>query len=292
MNERISLVIVPLDDSPVSAAASRHAALLARLLGTELRLLHVMPPLPADLSDLPGNRTAEADTDRATRRQAAADILAAARETAESAGVANINEELVDDPALTGDPARAIVERAQAAPGCLLVIGSRGLDDLKKLVLDSTSHAVVHRAPCPVTLVHDGAGAALDRIDHIIAPVDGSEHSARAATLAGAMARAAGASVELLHVVPRTGRPVDDPEPEEILATARERLGDGIDSVKAHRATADPPATAVLERAAAAPEGTVIVMGRRGLGHLREHLLGSVSHRVLEEARCPVTVIT
>ena len=42
---------------------------------------------------------------------------------------------------------------------------------------------------------------------------------------------------------------------------------------------------------AAAEGADLVVVGARGLGGLREALLGSVSHEVLQHARCPVVVI-
>lgn len=38
-------------------------------------------------------------------------------------------------------------------------------------------------------------------------------------------------------------------------------------------------------------EADLIVIGARGLGRLKEHILGSVSHRVMTHATCPVLVI-
>jgi nucleotide-binding universal stress UspA family protein len=58
-----------------------------------------------------------------------------------------------------------------------------------------------------------------------------------------------------------------------------------------HRLTADHPAQAILVHASDAPEGSLIIMGRRGPGHLSEHLLGSVSHRVVEATLSPAVLV-
>lgn len=53
----------------------------------------------------------------------------------------------------TGDPGYEIAEYARRKNCDQIVIGTRGLSDLKGLVLGSVSHKVIHFAHCPVTLV-------------------------------------------------------------------------------------------------------------------------------------------
>jgi nucleotide-binding universal stress UspA family protein len=50
-----------------------------------------------------------------------------------------------------GDPGAVIVEAAKDAD--LVVVGSRGLNPVERLLLGSVSSKVVHRAPCDVLVV-------------------------------------------------------------------------------------------------------------------------------------------
>jgi nucleotide-binding universal stress UspA family protein len=157
-------------------------------------------------------------------------------------------------------------------------------------------------------------------INEILVPVDGSDHSMRAADFAGRLASRFGASVTLLHVFTRlparaqlrrylesleTG---DCPDEEEITAIrdvlagsgedeARDLLAkaraavqqQGVESVNTAMADGDPAAM-IIETVDAA-RIDMIVMGRRGLGGVKGLLMGSVSYRVLHAAACPVVSV-
>lgn len=65
----------------------------------------------------------------------------------DNAGV-KVNKVVVD-----GDAGFEIAKYAKKGGFSQIVLGSRGLSDLKGLVLGSVSHKVLHFAQCPVTLV-------------------------------------------------------------------------------------------------------------------------------------------
>jgi len=52
-----------------------------------------------------------------------------------------------------GDPARELLERAGAAD--LLVVGSRGLGAVRRLLLGTVSEKALQHAPCPVLIVKE-----------------------------------------------------------------------------------------------------------------------------------------
>jgi len=293
MSEKISLVIVPVDGSPAAGAAARHAGLLAQTLHARLQLVHVMPPIPAELSDLPANRKPENDPDRADQLRAAEQAFEKARAAIDQGPEAECVTLEADDESLVHRPARVVVDHVRRQSDCLLVLGARHLSDLLKLVEGSVSNQILHRVQCPVTVVHDDAvnegSAALRRI---LLPVDGSGHSRAAAALAGDMARNVDVPVELIFCQPVGGVDPGDDKPEAIFAAAREALGEVPAGIEETLLSHARPAEAIVRQAAErADQSPTIVMGRHGRGTLTEALLGSVSHRVVETAPCPVTVV-
>ncbi|MDX1430810.1 MAG: universal stress protein [Gammaproteobacteria bacterium] len=69
--------------------------------------------------------------------------LEQARQRAESKGVKKVTERIDD-----GDPGKRIVHAAESEGVDTIVMGSRGLGDLKGLFLGSVSHYVASRAHC------------------------------------------------------------------------------------------------------------------------------------------------
>lgn len=142
----------------------------------------------------------------------------------------------------------------------------------------------------------------------ILACVDGSQSSLRAARHAAALARLAGATLTLLYVVPPLG-PHPEVSGEEVaraqslliremvswgegvLRKVRTELGADVEGLNLKEAVAvGSPSRAILKELA---EGgyDLVVLGSRGLGEWEGLLLGSVSNRVVHQAACPVLVV-
>ncbi|MDZ7851311.1 MAG: universal stress protein [Halomonas sp.] len=297
MSEPISLVIVPVDGSPSSQAAARHASLLAKLLETPLQLLHVMPLNPVELSDIPANRQAEVDHDLARCQDMAAETFTRARQAVDPDLAQAPTEIILEDTTFIRQPDRAILEHAARHAGCLLVLGARQLSDVGKFMQGSISNEVVHRARCPVTIVHAAAGLSdAARLGQVLLPVDGSRHCLKAAVLAGELARRADVPVELVFCRPdgssTTAENADGSPSGEAFRRAREALGEVPHGIEEIVSEGKRIPGAIVARARHHGEAApMIVMGRRGLGKWQSSLLGSVSHRVIDLAPCPVTVV-
>ena len=131
----------------------------------------------------------------------------------------------------------------------------------------------------------------------ILLAVDGSEHSMRAAKMAGELASHLDATVDILNVVPeaRLAAPIAEyAELEHVYITQRDLLKSAGSEIIARASSEVGKAGGVIRRAeveigspartiveyADAWEADCIVMGRRGLGDIKGLLMGSVSHRV------------
>lgn len=133
----------------------------------------------------------------------------------------------------------------------------------------------------------------------VLLAVDGSDHSARAADLAGELSHAFDALVDVIHVVQENAlvmsASIEEYERvEKVVITQRELLesmgarivNEAAERVRRHDGRLG--ATKVLVGAPAheivgyakSHDVDAIVMGRRGLGEVSGLLMGSISHKV------------
>jgi len=125
------------------------SAALRRFAEIEGLAKHVEPELQRlqSMSDRLGLNLGETYEDMATASRPLAEIgeylLRDAKAEASGKGVKNIDTLLVD-----GDPADRILRCIEEQNIDCVVMGSRGLSDIKGLFLGSVSHKVMNRAPC------------------------------------------------------------------------------------------------------------------------------------------------
>jgi nucleotide-binding universal stress UspA family protein len=185
------------------------------------------------------------------------------------------------------------------------VIGSRGLTGLADFVLGSVARNVAKHAHCSVLV----ARAPEHGLRRVLLALDGSEHSAQAAGLAGRLPLPPGTAFELVHVV-RPPRPAltadyfaDGYLAEALLEGEREQqewgtqmLGSVAETLSAGGREASigvrrgDPATEVL--AAAVEKGVdLIIAGAKGQSLIEHLLTGSVADRLLKKATCSVLLV-
>jgi nucleotide-binding universal stress UspA family protein len=115
------------------AAALAHGDIVYVVAG-----VHVTPPMGR------GGGSGDEDPAEAAASDAALDEAKAIL-SAKGVGVQTVKG--------IGDPAKAIVEEAEQSGAELIVVGSRGLNIGKRLMLGSVSTDVIHHAPCDVLVV-------------------------------------------------------------------------------------------------------------------------------------------
>lgn len=290
---QIKTILVPTDFSEHAETAIEAAETLAKPLGAEIRVLHVLHlPVQAVTPEMAVVPVGFWQDLRAHAERK----LDETRQAVESRGV-RCSTEIVEDI-----PGFAIAAAAKRANADLIVMGSRGLTGLKHVILGSVAERTVRNAPCPVlTVKHDGANAL--RLRTILVPMDFSAASHRALDLAKQLAKAAGPAhlilvhayyvpIELEQFLIQQGDPVIERLSESVTKDLEKMLTGlqdaGISSE--YLANRGAPEQLIVE-IAKQKHADLIVMGthgRRGLTHL---LLGSVAERVVRTAECAVMTV-
>jgi nucleotide-binding universal stress UspA family protein len=140
-------VVVGVDGSPASEAALAFAYEAAAVRNVQLVAVHTWWDLLVDPTMAP---LLDWDAIENDEREVLAERLAGWGEKYPDVRVLRLVSR--------DHPARALVEQSLRAQ--LVVVGSRGRGGVAGLVLGSVSHAVLHRAHCPVGVVRPETGAA------------------------------------------------------------------------------------------------------------------------------------
>ncbi len=153
------------------------------------------------------------------------------------------------------------------ADGCdLIVAGSHGTSRAGGIWLGSVASTLAHEADAPFPA-------------RLLVATDGSDGSAAATRLAGAIARRHESGVMQLHVGGTSSRHAMAMEAEELMRAT------GTEPVPL---TETGPAHERIAAAARSQHASLVVIGSRGLRGIRA--LGSVSERVVHEAPCSVLI--
>lgn len=134
----------------------------------------------------------------------------------------------------------------------------------------------------------------------VLLAYDGSEHAKRAAQLAQDIALKFGAELRVVTAFNPISRLLGNPALEQAIQRETTQANTLAEEIAAALRAAGldphievlegPPADAVL-RVAETRQSDLIVMGSRGLGNAAALFLGSVSHKVLQSAECPVMIV-
>jgi nucleotide-binding universal stress UspA family protein len=296
----LQTMLLATDGSPDAALAARAAADLSRETGAELHVVHAWQvPTLANQTEARAYPEETATGHSAVYEayaQHAERLLAEQLAALYEAGVGSVREHLVN-----GHPVAAIVDLAAVVQADLIVLGSRGLGPVGRLVMGSVSEGVAHHATRPVLVLRGGADAWPPR--RLVIGADGSADADRAAALAARIGRLYGAAAALVHAYP-----VLPLLPFETLTEGRARRDEAMRRAeqsfegRAQRLEAllgrrpdvsvvvDDPAHLLLAAAEQAGGPALIAVGSRGLGPLQRFWLGSTSTKVLRAAHGPVLI--
>lgn len=180
------IIVVGVDGSPGADHALAWAQAHAQATGAAIRVVMTWD-LPVSMATAPGVGVSPSTT----LERAAEAALGAVLDRAGDAGVTMT-------PVLRqGSPYHLLLAEAEQSDARLLVVGTRGLGPIRRVLLGSVSARIARDATMPVAIV--AAGAPLRTTGPVVVGVDGSAGSHAALRWA---AEAPGGPVHALHVVP------------------------------------------------------------------------------------------
>lgn len=204
----------------------------------------------------------------------------------------------------TGTASRFLVEQAERLHAMMVVVGSRGLSGLQRLLLGSVAERVVELAHAPVLVarakaVHTGL---------VLAGTDFSDAANVAVDAASEIVRHLQGRLALLHsldIFPPPAFGVGTPfgasivtMPPEAVVDVRAAAMRMLEETLTHHVgvngmplVEEGPSARALVRKAEEIDADLIVVGTHGRTGVSRLLLGSVTETVVRAARCSVLVV-
>jgi nucleotide-binding universal stress UspA family protein len=262
---RLSSVLVATDLDETSGPALRSGARLALLAEAGLHLIHAA-------------NTATANEKHRLREQ----LRLAGPDAPEPAS-------LFITP---GDPAPAIIERAERIGADAIILGPHRRGAAVSGEMGSTAASVVRWARCPCLVVATELRLPLERV---LVPIDLSEVAEGALLVALSWAtalrpRPGNAEVTALHVSPDPGDPAAEQAVQEEIGRVRARAGGSPYAAMRAVIESNPDPAAEILRRAAEEAVDLVVMGTRGAAGAASGF-GSVSAAVARATTRPLLLV-
>jgi nucleotide-binding universal stress UspA family protein len=286
----LSRIVVPVDFSERSAGPARYAEALQRAFGSEITLVHVLPPPHYEFGamEVGGTVLEELIASRAVQVRADLDAFLAGELPAEK--VQRIIRE--------GDPAQEIVALAHELEAGLIVMPTHGYGPFRRFILGSVTAKVLHDADCPVwTGVHlEAPSVDACRWSRIAVGVDLGPQTERTLMWASRFAELAGAELALLHATPNLeGKAGEYFDPDwkthvesavrEEVAALQSRLG-----LHAPLIVQSGDAPSIVCRMAQEWSADLLVIGRGSAAGVFGRMRAN-AYSIIRQSHCPVVSV-
>ncbi|WP_342781636.1 universal stress protein, partial [Amycolatopsis rhizosphaerae] len=271
MSDSGSPVVVGVDGSGSALEAARWAAREASRLAVPVRLVHSYSGIGH-----PGRLTHDQLREHGELRLRAA--CAAVRESAPGVTVEKVLRE--------GDPRVVLLDESRRA--ALVVLGSRGLSGVSRLIMGSAGLTLAVHARCPVVVVRSPG---YDR-GPVVVGVDGWPACAAAVRFAFTEAARFGAGLTAVRTWHNPGvagpMAVHEEERAQLIRQLSPLAREFPQVPVEHVVLRGRPGRTLLEFGRHA---RMLVVGTRGRTGFAGLLLGSTSQAVVQQGTCPVAVV-
>jgi len=295
----IQRILVATDFSPHSDAALQKALHVARASGAELTLLHV-------LTDL---RTAMADMSYEGRWQLVGGDLEKFQKELYADSEKKLTDQLarldssgvvVHKQSEMGTAYIKIIQVVQQVKSDLVVVGTRGVTGLQRMVVGSTAERLLRHCPAPVWIVKSESAGALKKV---LVATDFSPVSGHALQVAAQLARGAQAELDVIHVIESAESIVSAEQMTElglsvrkINNAAKKQFADfthaaiGDFSEDHMRVVKGKPWKAISDQSRRMSVD-LIVLGTVGRSGIPGILLGNTAEKVLQNSKCDMLAV-
>jgi nucleotide-binding universal stress UspA family protein len=279
-----SSILAAVDGSDSGFNALRQALSLAKSEKGAIKVISVAPPHGGELS-LVGVREHVNDMIVAPHQKALDEALA----------ISGTYEIPVKTLLRVGEPFETIVEAAEELNCTLIVVGVRGENPAKTILMGSTAARVIGFSNTDVLAVPLGSELGLEKV---LVALDGSESSQKALSKALGLNRTYGSFLSFLSVadIPSQLYGLNAQVAGEMISEARQVLEPVRTIFEADNISFDfliregNPAEIINFTARQNTSGLVII-GSHGRTGVKRLLMGSVAERVIGNAPCPVLVV-
>jgi nucleotide-binding universal stress UspA family protein len=137
---------VPIDGSEISYRALDAALFFSEILGSNITAIHVMEDIPVTHIESQKLLNDMLEISAACTEQGR-NILSKCSETAKNKG------SIVNTILLKGNPASIILDFCKNEKYDLIIMGNRGMGEIKEVLLGSVSSKILHNSSCPFLLI-------------------------------------------------------------------------------------------------------------------------------------------
>jgi nucleotide-binding universal stress UspA family protein len=296
-------ILCATDFSESAAAAFDAAAALAHRCQAKLTVAHVVRDVPTSFAMLDYGTGWEPMADDFSRLQQ--ELRDDAQQSLERLASERASEGMaIATEVFVGLPYASIIEAVEQKHFDLVVVGTRGMSAIKRVLIGSTATRLARACPVPVWVAREGAFA---KGQSVLVPLDFSAIGHRVLSVAASLAAALDARLHLLHVYDSAdfyGVPPVSEDTRAELAYYRRRARRaalwkleqtletlGIDRNTATLHVAQGVAHQVINSTARRLDAGLIVMGSVGRRGLSALLIGNTAEKLLHTSDRSLLVI-
>jgi nucleotide-binding universal stress UspA family protein len=267
---RMEKLMVATDGSKYSESAIREAISLAKICSSNLIVVSVVKTNLEFDSVLP-QFVEKAEQDAIKHLESV--NAQAAKEGVNCITIVSRSEEPYED----------IVRHASKNNVDMIIMGTHGKTEMKRLMMGSVTALVIGHAPCNVLILPLDAKV---ECKNVLIATDGSKYSDAAASEALGIAKRLGSSLIVISVASSDAEIASAKDNVNKVSEAAEKEGVKITSV----VTKGKPYESIIE-IAKQKNADVVIVGSHGRTGLARLLMGSVTERVIGYAEAAVLVV-